>query len=505
MLQTKKDALQRHLNLDIGDDPLGVDPQDCFKDAFFPRFKWTDSLLFWKFDDLFRNIAWDRGQFTPRQLIISQSQLNRFLQFQSLRGHCIDRSNFSGDIYELSNLEMLTLNNIVGEERYKISNKMRNLKKLRFLKLAENDLEILPEWIFELPLRTLIINKNRLKELPSNLPLTLITLDFSVNFINRLTVSLSSLKSLKYINWERNPILFPPKAILSNGMKLTMNYLEQFSTDSVPNNTIKLLFVARKRSCKTTLMHALKSSNGKVSNPKNITKTDGVDIEVKRMKDVKFNMFDLAGDDNYLETHAMFMSEDALYLAIFNVQQCGLCSKKHNVITRIEMWLSLIYARAKNARVIIVATHVDTPIASNEFLDEIWNKLRTILMKSRMKHLADFGGTSLEGCFISHIGHLERQKDGKVVVSFDSNSKLSEKTFDHQDGKHSFPHVVGYFEVSSVKQIPRKLFPLQNGSIAQLKEHIVSVAHDMLSINQVIPRKWMCAIELLNSYMQGMK
>ena len=164
----------------------------------------------------------------------------------------------------------------------------------------------MPEWIFELPLRTLKIIKNRLKELPSNLPLTLITLDFSVNFINRLTISLSSLKNLKYINWEKNPIRFPPKAILSNGMKLTMNYLKQFLTDSVPNDTIKLLFVGRKRSGKTTLMHALKSSSGKVSNPKNIAKTDGVDIEVEKMKDVKFKMFDLAGDDNYLETHAMF-------------------------------------------------------------------------------------------------------------------------------------------------------------------------------------------------------
>ena len=36
-------------------------------------------------------------------------------------------------------------------------------------------------------------------------------------------------------------------------------------------------------------------------------------------------------------------------------------------MTRIEMWLSLIYARAKNARVIIVATHVDAPIATIEF------------------------------------------------------------------------------------------------------------------------------------------
>ena len=462
--------------------------------------KWNDSLLFWKFDHLF-SPKWESNfcPFTPRQLIISQSQITSLWQFLSLKGLCIHRSSFTSDIYELLNLEMLTLNNIIGDKRILILDKLRNLKKLRYLNLAENDFEILPEWISELPLVTLIITKNQLKELPSRLPVTLIALDVSVNLIKRLPLNLSLLERLKYFSWERNPIQFPPQKILSTGIKSTMNYLKEFLTDTIPNDTIKLLFVGRKRSGKTTLMHALNALNGKVSNPKTIAKTDGVDIKVKKMKDVKFKMFDLAGDDNYLETHTIFLSDDALYLAIFNVQLYGIYSKKHDVVTRIEMWLSAIYARARNARVIIVATHVDTPIASNEFLEEIWNKLHTIFMKSKGKHLADFGTNSVEGCLICHSGDLKRQKDGKVVVNSDINSKSFEETFGHFSGIHNFPHVVGYFEVSSVKQIPRKWYSSQNESIVQLREHIVSVSHDMLSINPKIPKKWDCAWEILES------
>ena len=459
------------------------------------EYEWTDSLLIHNFKDVFRNTAWSSSTFAPKQMIISQSHIETLKYLQTIKGLCIDKSNFTRDICKLVNLEMLTLNNIFGHERFELPDEMQALKKLRYLNLARNELKTLPEWISELPLKSLIINNNRLKELPFNLPLTLITLDFSVNSVNRLPVSLSFLKKLKYINWEKNPIQFPSKSILSNGIKSTMNYLEKFLTDTVPNETIKLLFVGRKRSGKTTLMHALKSSNGKVSDLENITKTNGVHIEEKTMDDVKFKMFDLAGDDNYLETHSMFLSEKALYLVVFNVQLLGIYLKKHDVVTRIEMWLSLIYSRAKNARVIIVATHVDTSIASNDFLEKVWSILHCMLIKSKKNHRSDFGTDNLKNCLICHSGDLSRKKEGKVVVNADTDWKLITEGQDKE--APSFPHVVGYFEVSSVKQIPWKLLSFQNRSIAQLKEHIVNVGRDMLSIEPSIPRKWVVAKEVL--------
>ena len=451
----------------------------------------TNSLLIHDSKDIFRANTSLSGTFAPKQMIISQSHIETLNCLQSLKGLCIDKSIFTTDICELVNLEMLTLNNISEHERFECLGKMQSLKKLRYLNLARNELETLPEWISKLPLKSLIISNNRLKELPSNLPSTLITLDFSVNLIKRLPESLSFLKRMRYINWESNPIQFPPKAILSNGIESTMNYLKQFLREDVPNEKIKLLFVGRKRAGKTTLMHALKSSNGKASDLKKITKTNGVDIEVNKMQDVKFNMFDLAGDDNYLETHSMFLSDDALYLAVFNVQLYEIYSKRHDVLTRIETWLSLIYSRTENARVIIVATHVDTSIAYEKFLEDIWSKLNKILLNSKKNHPLDFD----ENCLICHNGDLTREKEGKVVVNAATDSKSIAD--DCCEEAPCFPHVVGYFEVSSVKNIPRKPFGFQNRSICQLKEHIVNVAREMLSKKPVISRRWVCFKDIL--------
>ena len=60
----------------------------------------------------------------------------------------------------------------------------------------------------------------------TNLPLTMVQLGFVSNYIKLTPLSFSLLENVKYANWERNPIQFPPKAILSNAMKSTMNYLQ---------------------------------------------------------------------------------------------------------------------------------------------------------------------------------------------------------------------------------------------------------------------------------------
>ena len=99
---------------------------------------------------------------------------------------------------------------------------MRTFKNLTYLNLAQNDFKILPEWISELPLKTLVIKNNRLTEIPSNLPLKMITLNFSLNYIKCVS------SSLKHVDWEGNLIQFSPKRILSKGTISTTSQKSSF-------------------------------------------------------------------------------------------------------------------------------------------------------------------------------------------------------------------------------------------------------------------------------------
>ena len=138
--------------------------------------------------------------------------------------------------------------------------------------------------------------------MPSKLSSTLVTLDFSANQNKRLPPILQLLKRWRYISWKNNPIEFPPRIVLSQGMETTMNYLLQHLTETLPSNTTKLVIVGKQHAEKITLIHALKSRRGIVSNPQNITKTEGVNITETKFENINFKIFDLAGDDNYLES-----------------------------------------------------------------------------------------------------------------------------------------------------------------------------------------------------------
>ncbi|XP_062510681.1 leucine-rich repeat serine/threonine-protein kinase 1-like isoform X2 [Corticium candelabrum] len=78
---------------------------------------------------------------------------------------------------------------------------------------------------------------------------------------------------------------------------------------------------------------------------------------------IEFLTWDFAGQDEYYATHQCFLSKRALYLVVWNVE------KDREGIEEMEKWLMNIQARAPNAAVILVGTHIDK--VTDTFLQRI--------------------------------------------------------------------------------------------------------------------------------------
>jgi len=76
---------------------------------------------------------------------------------------------------------------------------------------------------------------------------------------------------------------------------------------------------------------------------------------------VTLSAWDFAGQDIYYTTHQFFLSEQSLYLLVFDLSK----PLEHS---KIEFWLQSIWARTKQAPVIIIGTHRDSKNCTPEFL-----------------------------------------------------------------------------------------------------------------------------------------
>ena len=417
-------------------------------------------------------------------------------------------------------LETLTISdsNLVS-----VPDVLRSCKKLTYLKISGNKrLEHVPTWLNELPLEHLDLGSNNLLDVPELLSKTLCVLKIHNNQIKRLSPFLAQCDRLVSLCLHGNPLVFPELSIALKSKTVDlMAYLRAFLAQTIPNNSVKVSLVGQERVGKSTLLQALKSSTS-LSDSAPIAKTDGLEISDVSLKGLNLRVFDLAGDIDFMETHTMFISERTLFLAVFDLQMFSLHSMpglNSYAFGRLEVWLSSIYAQSPNSRVLLVGTHADGEMITPALLDSTWQTIKSILLSVQDAHLREFNSIQEHKCLLcsgkTELSGLTRHTTegvaGFVISSKMHSSESCETDFagkekagrveneerredengvDEREDSLVFPHVVGYFEVSSTKQIPRKLFSSRNTSIDQLKEFIHSTALDMLSQNPSIPRKW---------------
>lgn len=232
------------------------------------------------------------------------------------------------------------------------------LSQLRDLTLSGNSIDHLPQEFGQLShLEKLWITDNKLFELPVEIGnmTALRQLKLNNNRFVRLPASLGKLTKLTVLGLSGNPLRTPPPELVQLGTTAVCTYLARLDTTSVIRRESKLLVIGEGRTGKTSLMRALHG----LPFDNQIDSTHGIDIAPltfvvpgESQKEMTLNYWDFGGQQIYHTTHQFFMTTRSLYLLVWNA---GTDTDQG----RLDHWLRNIQVLAPDARVLLVATHID--------------------------------------------------------------------------------------------------------------------------------------------------
>uniref|UniRef100_H2Z0S2 Leucine-rich repeat protein SHOC-2 n=1 Tax=Ciona savignyi TaxID=51511 RepID=H2Z0S2_CIOSA len=274
------------------------------------------------------------------------------LKYLDLQRNSIQKLSFSSRwFWQAKRLEWLDVsdNNLNDVSMAVRSINAQWSSTLRKLNLANNKIKVLPPAIGNLTkLEILNVSHNLLTSLP--------------NEVGHLSSTLTQLSI------EGNHLDLDP-AVLKGSTRDLCGFLFARLKRSVPNNRVKLMLIGDPRAGKTTLLHSLMKTRSRkrslisgysgATPDKEVTTlaTVGVDVNEWKLKHknklYSVSAWDFAGQEDFYATHPCFLSERAMYIAVYDA------SRSLKELQTLKPWLAAVHARASHCPVLIVGSHAD--------------------------------------------------------------------------------------------------------------------------------------------------
>ncbi|KAI8488315.1 hypothetical protein Bbelb_339110 [Branchiostoma belcheri] len=417
--------------------------------------------------EVWRLTQLERLQLYGNQLQTLPAEFGQLTKVKHLDLHNCKLRTLPPEVGRLAQLEWLNLRDNILQT---LPAEIGQLTKVKHLYLSDCELTTLPEEIFGMvSLVELDVPGNKLTHLPDSIYLlpNLEKFNASKNKIVALSAKLSQLTNLRNLHVGGNPLIKPPAEVCDQGIAAIRQYFEELErSEEKISAQLKVVILGEKMAGKTSLVRTLDS--GKSTLTEEEDRTHCVEITQWAPDDnITFEVYDFGGHDVYHLTHQFFLTPDAFYLLLLNLQTYSCSEERYE--EAVGFWLDTLNARVPGAVVTIVGSKKDK---CNE--GEMNDKMRDI--KEKFQQQIDTWKSS-----------TERQM--KKLKTREAKSEEEQREIERQleRTKILLDHpmrLIGMYCVSSAEP---------TSGLDTLKNHILESANNTKlfpTLRKILPRTW---------------